>query len=78
MKVIAKFKVTQITTYEEGNAAINLSAVYDPDENSENGKFFQYTPSGQIDLSIVTPETAKFFVPGQEYYVEFTIADDEE
>jgi len=38
----------------------------------ENELFFKYTPNGQITLSVVSPEILEQFVPGQEYYVDFT------
>lgn len=71
--VRAKFEVRSVETYDEGSA-IELDAVYDENPESENGKFFKYTPGGQITLEVVSPETAKLFVPGKEYYVDFTPA----
>lgn len=53
---------------------IILRAVYDSDPKSENGQFFQYTPSGSINLSTVNPAAAALFVRGQEYFVDFTRA----
>jgi hypothetical protein len=52
---------------------VNLSPVVA--NNEENAKFFHYTPAGNIELSLVNEETAKTFVPGKSYYVDFTEAE---
>lgn len=70
----AKFKVESNTALVEGNKIV-LRAVYgNGDPNHENTKFFKCTPSGNIDIGIVSRETAEVFVPGQEFYVDFTPA----
>ncbi len=58
----------------EGEFTIELTAVYDLDPESENGRFFKYTPTGQITLGILNPSIKDFFVPGKAYYVDFTLA----
>ncbi len=40
--------------------------------SKENEEFYQYTPSGKVELGIVNEESAKEFEIGKEYYVEFT------
>lgn len=67
----AKFTVTNVTDTPDG-AAISLNAVYDSNPDSENGKFFKYTPSGSISLQIVNPTAAEVFKVNQEVYVDFT------
>jgi len=37
----------------------------------ENQKFWNATPSGKIEISIVNPEAVKEFDLGKEYYVDF-------
>lgn len=61
-------------TVEPGDSGrrIALDAVYDPDPSSENGQFFRWTPFGQITMGVVSEETAKQFVEGEEMYVDFT------
>ncbi len=49
---------------------IHLSAVYSG--SPENEAFFKMTPGGNISLVTVNPEAAKQFIPGKEYYVDFT------
>lgn len=51
---------------------VNLQAVVGTSE--ENKEFFASTPSGQIELRILRPEAANWFVRGKEYYVDFTQA----
>jgi hypothetical protein len=51
---------------------VKLRAVYDPNPESENGKFFRWTPAGELDLQVVRPEVVAQFVEGQEFYVDLT------
>lgn len=72
MQVRAKFKVESNTATVDGNRVI-LKAVYgNNDPTHENSKFFKYTPSGLIDMGVVMPEVGATFVPGMEFYVDFT------
>lgn len=74
--VRAKFRVEVIEAETETTGGrIILHAVYDENPNSENGKFFKYTPAGQIDLSTVNQSALEEFEVGKEYYVDFTQAE---
>jgi hypothetical protein len=86
MSVRAKFKVHSITstltrvnqagqTVEKELQTINLSPVYDNDPESENGKFYAYTPAGKIELGTVNADAAKDFELGKEMYVTFEPAE---
>ena len=78
--VRAKFYVSSITQYAYGDTEIKLSPVYSDDENHENKRFWDATPSGEITLNITTRDLSKNdvavreFVLGQEYYIDFTRA----
>lgn len=74
MSTRAKFKVRTVVETEGNGHAITLDAVYDPDPDSENGRFFRWTPSGTITMAVVNAEAAKSFVEGGEVYVDFTPA----
>ena len=70
--VRAKFNVAEITKYGNGGGGkVVLNAVLGHSE--ENKKFWQYTPSGKIEIWIDNPEAFKAFEFG-EYYVDFTKA----
>lgn len=69
--VRAKFKVDAVTKSAD-QASVTLSPVFNGSD--ENKKFFKYTPGGKIEMQIVSHETADTFVPGAEYYVDFTKA----
>lgn len=69
MTVRAKFKCTEIMMNETGSQ-ITLSPVIAT--SPENEVFFKWTPSGSIKMGLINPETAKEFVAGKEYYVDFT------
>lgn len=70
MNIRAKFKVD--TVKDEGNdhTTIRMQAVYSDDPNHENAKYWKYTPSGQVIMTVVSG-VVKDFEEGQEYYVTF-------
>lgn len=73
MKTVrAKFKCRAVTKEGENNRVV-LGAVTDGSE--ENDSFFQYTPGGEIDLQVISGDTASRFEEGKEYYVDFSPAD---
>ena len=77
----AKFRVSHVEPHFSTGAngerthvstTISLHAVYTGSD--ENKQFWKLTPSGQIGLSVVSPEVAERFTPGAEFYVDFTPA----
>ena len=82
-KTRAKFKVDSRTEteggrYDENNKyvacpeySITMSPVYSDDPESENAKFFNATPSGQITMGVVNEAAAEIFQVGKEVYVDF-------
>lgn len=73
MSTRAKFKVESRTETTEG-FTVHLSPVYDPNKDSENGRFYKWTPAGEIKLQTINPAAAEMFKPGAEVYVDFTPA----
>lgn len=53
---------------------VSMAPVYSDDPNSENKKFTDATPAGTFAMRVTNPETASFFEPGQEYYLDITKA----
>lgn len=89
-KVRAKFKVSRIercmgtvpaddgtNNYKSGEFwTIHMSPVYhNNDSDHENSKFWQYTPSGSIQLGTVNKSAVEQFDLDREFYVDFTLAD---
>jgi len=68
----AKFKCEEVTLTTTGGV-IKLLPV--TTGNPENEKFFKWTPHGEIKIGTINPEVVKDFVPGKEYYVDFTQAE---
>ena len=62
----------------EGNA-VRFTTVYEPDaaKDTENARFTQATPWGEIRLGIDNPAALDQFKAGKEYYVDFTQCSDE-
>lgn len=63
--------------YEECTVkTIEASPVYgNGDPEHENTRFWNASPSGKIELGVISAETAALFVIGKEYYVDFTPAE---
>jgi hypothetical protein len=70
--VRTKFLVESQAQYADGSFKLSLRAVYSGSE--ENKAFFKATPGGQIEMSTVNPAAGTPFVPGKEFYVDFTPA----
>jgi hypothetical protein len=66
----AKFLVESVTNHAGGGNTVNLRPVNTGSE--ENKSFWQYTPSGKLEMFINNPNAANFFQPGAEYYLDFT------
>ena len=75
-KVRAKFRVNDVSPVTEGEdagcAKVSLSPVISGSE--ENKTFYKWTPGGVMELSLVSQETAAFFKPGEEVYIDITKA----
>lgn len=89
MSVRAKFKVLKIEsqshmTRKAGGAAneyervemrtIVFQPVYSDDLESENRRFWNASPSGEIRLGTINPAAWEAFELDREYYVDFTPA----
>lgn len=75
--VRAKFVVQSVTRSRHWDRTkntelntIKLSPV--TANNPENQKFYEATPSGQIEIGTINDEAAKAFPLGGEVYVDFT------
>lgn len=71
MQIRAKFRVSAVTPHAEGSV-VSLEAV--TGGSVENESFFKWTPSGQIQLGLLQPETAAAFRVGGYKYVDFSDA----
>ena len=77
MSVIAKFQVNSIEAFGGGSATVKMQPVVAPtkdertDQNAEDEKFWQATPSGQILLHITNPPALEQFQPGDKFYCTF-------
>jgi len=83
MTVRAKFKVNKIerTEYsrstEGGNLqffelqTIVMNPIYSNEKESENRKFWESSPTGEIRLGTINKSAADYFELGKEYYIDF-------
>lgn len=51
-------------------------AVYSADPDSENNKYWEWTPSGELKLSTVNPSMLDLLTPGKEYYIDIIDAEE--
>ncbi len=79
MPVVAKFKVSSVTSYEYGSNVVLQPVVPPADDtkitSAEDGAFWQATPSGKLEMTINNTAAAEQFQPGQSYYLTFERAD---
>lgn len=75
MSTRAKFRCNVVEDYGLSKK-VKLNVVYEGSlgANDENKRFTKATPSGEIWLTIDNPAASVQFVPGDEYYVDFTPA----
>ena len=77
MSVRAKFTVQSITRQKGwgGHAEVQTIRLQPVGGgNEEDKKFFASTPSGQVELGVVTAEAGNYFELGASYYLDFTRA----
>ena len=77
MTVRAKFKVSHLKD-NDGSVTVSMNPVYSDDPNSENRRFWNATPAGSIEMTINNPAAFNQFTEGQEYYVDFSPAVNEQ
>ena len=76
MKIRTKFRVNSVNHNVDGTQ-VGLSVV--TWGSSENDQYFKATPFGTINLGLLSHETGKAFVPGKDFYVDFTpVVEDEQ
>lgn len=89
MPVRAKFRCLEVTkryshtdgegvdisTYRVKLAPVLANKKHPYGDVPENKLFFAQTPSGEMEMSLVSEGTASFFEPGKAYYLDFTEAD---
>ena len=73
MSVRAKFRCRSRELQESGGEVIRLTPV--TGGSRENESFYKWTPAGEILLQTINPEAGKEFVPGKDYYVDFSLAE---
>ena len=73
--VRAKFKCDSITKYAITGGDVKLSPVIDG--SKENKEFYKWTPSGEFILKTVNEDAFVQFIPGKEYYIDFTLVEKE-
>jgi hypothetical protein len=75
----AKMKVESVRSFE-GREDLAMSAVWGDNPFGENGKsedntYAKFTPSGSVRLTVNNPDLLGKIKPGQEYYVDFPLAE---
>lgn len=72
-KVRCKFVCEVVTSYE-GSKTAKFRAVCG--KEGENADFTKFTPNGSIEVMVMNDApAANYFIPGKNYYVDFTEAE---
>lgn len=70
-KFVCSNKSVVHTGMVDGKPAVSYSftfaPVYSPDKDSENYKYWSYTPAGKLELNSIKSD---FFTVGEEYYLD--------
>jgi hypothetical protein len=69
----AKFKCDSVTKYQGDHEEVDLTTQYS--DTKEDNEFSQATPSGSLKMMIDNPKAKGYFVPGKDYYLDFTPAE---
>lgn len=76
MKIRTKFRVNSVNHNVDGTQ-VSLSVI--PDDSPKNSRPNYVPPFGTINLGLLSHETGKAFVPGKDFYVDFTpVVEDEQ
>lgn len=70
----AKFQCNWVKDHGNNTKIVQLGVVYSKVDGTEDRDFTKATPSGHIEMQIDNPAAAVQFVPGRQYYVDFTDA----
>lgn len=76
----AKLVVETVTLHAGGNSSLKMRAVsrndaYPADGSDENNTYAKFSPSATFEIYISNPALEGKFVPGQQFYVDFTQVD---
>ena len=68
----SKFRCVSVTNLERGGE-VKLKTLISGSE--DNSWFFNMTTNGEINLETIDQDVIKQFIPGMDFYVDFTSAD---
>jgi hypothetical protein len=71
-EILCKFKVDHLEKIDACTNA-SLSPVFSDDPEHENSKFWEYTPCGNLTLSVTNDSLGGVEI-GQEYYLRLSLA----
>lgn len=74
MRVRAKFRINEVTMYNETYGKVKLTAVHETN-TPENQRFTKATPNGTIEMYVDNPTALEQFKPGRYVYADFTEAE---
>jgi hypothetical protein len=72
MAVVAKFEVTEVDHPNDGHTTVRMFPVnHENDPDHVNRKFWEATPSGELDMYITNPGAGAYFEKGAVYTLTF-------
>jgi hypothetical protein len=74
----AKFRCDSVETYDLGAGVVNEHVRFDAAIDDGNKSWSEWTPSGQLSMTISNPQAQGKFQEGSFYYLDFSEAPAEE
>ena len=71
----AKYKVDSVTVTDQNMELIKFSAV--TDGTKKDNTFHKWTPYGTMDITITNQDLFGKIKPGQKYYLDFTLSNED-
>ena len=80
----AKFQLNSIQQFGNGKeitgeklsfSAVAKSGGYPTDGSDEDNTYAKFTPSASCEVHVANPALFGKFIPGQKYYVDFSLAE---
>lgn len=76
MKTRAKFRVESVLVQAHAET-VKMTAVYGGSTNAEDNSFSAATPSADLSMSITNKSLHGQFKPGQKFYADFSLCEDQ-
>lgn len=75
----AKAKLISVNKFENSEQlifnAVSKQTAYPADGSDEDNTYAKFSPQAEFKLTVTNPELLGKFLPGEKYYVDFSLAE---